>query len=410
MIECTVSINQERAILSAINSVNSLGDSIRELLMNSIDSIKDASNGRILVDVKENSITVCDNGTGCSDHRKFTTFRNQSDEDRFISTEGIGLKTMFAFFNRIDIISKHYEREEILRVDDFRIIDSEGNFNPKYSHETIDPTSPIYEDFIAKLKGYNTMIIASQPKEETNISLLFARNTKGNSTTHILNILEEPVLFLEQGGQLSYKNFEGREDFVEYRGFSSEVINFSSDQDFVLHGETIKGIHCDNPEEAVNLKLCISTEPLGNKSFQDIYFGDSKIHKTVSEYVKGYWNSGLRKGSTARIQLRVFLGKYYKTKNLLNLNKHGLKDNERLQKYLVTVLKACESHIRKIDKATSKQVTVKPYSFVEMAKTKTLVDAMSKRWKGNTSIESKCDTIRTCLNELENELQLSQAA
>ena len=410
MTKCNVSINQERTVLSAIHSVNSLIDAIRELLMNCIDAIVNFSLGRILVDVKENVVEVYDNGCGCLDHEKFTTFRNQSDESRLISYEGIGMKTLFQFFDRLDIFSKSPDSEQILRVDNFRVFDDNGEFNPSYSFEVIGPDSPCYEGFKTGLKGYNTKVIASQPKPETSLKSLFAKQKKERAASHILNIAEEPIRYLEQGGEILVANFDNKREKVTYHGFKSPIIEFTSDKDMKLFDKTVKNIHSESPEKAVQIKLCVSPESLGTDNFQEIYLEDSKLKSSVVEYVKPVLKNGIRKGSSARIQMRLFLSQYYKTHNRLNHNKHNLKDDHKLQEYLAQILKICEKQTRKIAVDTPKKAKKTVFSMAEMAKINTYARVISKKYEANEKVTGQCKVIIKCLNELETELKISQAA
>src|SRR3989339_957982 len=168
----TVQLNQERAIVSATNSVDSLGDSVRELVMNSVDAIGNPADGKIEIRVKEDSLAVLDNGKGCFDHAKFTTFREPSDEANLISFEGIGMKTTFQYFRRIDLLSLDSSNNRILRISNFHVYDEAGKFDPAYEYELTTSDDPCYAGFLSELEGFTTRVSVSQPTSpETNLAI-----------------------------------------------------------------------------------------------------------------------------------------------------------------------------------------------------------------------------------------------
>jgi len=381
-----------------------------------VDSIPDPKTGKILIDVKEDSVQVYDNGKGCLDHERFTAFRSPALEERQISFEGIGIKTMFQFFSSLDILSLDPQTGKLLRIDNFHVYEADGTFNPSYEYEVIEPDNLVYKEILSLLKGFNTMIRASKPCKDTRTQSLF--NIRGNQKTagHIMNIAEEPVRFLSQGGEIAVANFEGKKVLAACRKFckvaSKNRVEFSSAENVTIFGRMIEAIHAESPEKAVQIKIAISLESLAAEAFQDIYLEDSKLRCSVSEYVRLYLKDGIRKGSSARLQIRVNLSQYYKTSYRLNHNKHNLKDDPQLQKYLVSVLRACEKYARDITAPKKSKKQVKPvFSLVELAKVHTYAkNIASKFGKENEVVSDKCGMIIKCLNELSEEIQSKQAA
>lgn len=198
------STNSEVAILALKREIQNILDSyvgwydpFCELIQNALDSIEEHSaistedyepTIRIIVDLKNNRLTVSDNGTGL-DKEKFEQFLAPSfsfkSGKKTRGHKGVGATYLAYGFNDIQIATRHAEVSEVGRMKDARnwLSDPSPAGNPRVRH---DSTGAIDKEFWDFTSGVSITLTFGANTKPGKLSWLQA--TKADQWSDILRI------------------------------------------------------------------------------------------------------------------------------------------------------------------------------------------------------------------------------